>query len=703
MTGRWVRALALAGTLALLAACTSSTTTTVASSSAPVTASPSLTSPTPTGTPTPVVTAHWEVVSGVDAVNPSFTVVALGTCVGPRYDARCRQHLMATQDAGRTWYEMTPPGIPPSFALEHPFFLDPTTGWVVAFACARARARLYRTTDGGRTWGRTDVGDQSCNAGARAVPDFVDPLNGWLTHVEPTGPVADLSRSTDGGKTWRHVGPRFVGSLNDVVFTSTTAGWMNALVNDRGVLERSTDGGRTWTVVTLHRPPSTKGPAYPDVPTTLADGSLVAPVTYSRGSHAVVAFERSTDGGATWSVARTWSGAAPHTNPMWPGVDAAVAGPRVFWILPGASDTVYRSSVEGWSGVRTGAGPLTGITSASPTLAWGLRPVKRANVLVRIGPGGAKVVNPWPPSASPAGNGMTPLASLGRPPAAIAGIAGSLYVATPQGAGTTLERLDPSTGRTRARVQIAHASSFGFGWTSLAVADGALWILMTGAHRTFLARCDTGTLSVQSLQEITRAARGFAPAAAGVWIGTGDRLSLFGASSSTPIRSVRLPGDAALVAASPDGAHVYVTLRGPARDNHDPLLEVDPMSGATLAKVYGGEADLGGYTTLVPTHDGLWIGVATGMMGGLSLLRAGTLAPAAGQIEGTNGIGATYADGRLWVTDAQRSSCNDAQTGRTLAAWGFPDQSGGAVVQAGSEVVTVLGTTLYRIDPSVAC
>jgi photosystem II stability/assembly factor-like uncharacterized protein len=313
---------------------------------------------------------------------------------------------MGTRDAGKTWYEMTPPAIPRSFALEHPFFLDPTTGWVVAFDCAGAQARLYRTTDGGRSWGSTEVGEHTCNAGARSLPDFVDPLNGWLTNVEPTGPVADISRSTDGGKTWRQSGPRIVGSLNDVAFTSTTVGWADSLVNGRGVLERSTDGGRTWSVVTLPRPPSgARGSAYPGVPARLADGSLVVAVTYRQGgTHAKVAFERSTDGGTTWSVAQTWSGAAPRPNAMWPGVDTAVTGVDGAWVSPG-NRFVYRyvgqGGTRGWAAISVGVLPLSGLASASPTLAWALRPEKLANVLVRIDIGEARVVDPWPPSASP--------------------------------------------------------------------------------------------------------------------------------------------------------------------------------------------------------------------------------------------------------------------------------------------------------------
>jgi hypothetical protein len=705
MTVRTIRAigaLALAGTMALLAACTSSTTSSVASSpSSAASVAPVL---TPSPSTTPPVTARWEVVSGVDAVSPSFTVITLGACEGPRYDARCRQHLMATQDAGRTWYELTPPGLPHRVALEHPDFLSPSTGWVVASDCAGGHAALYGTSDGGRTWATTNLGPQTCNEGARIVPDFVDPAHGWLVHVEPTAPFAVLERTTDGGRTWRRVGPRMRGAPERVAFTSTTTGWMSGAQDGQAVLARSTDGGRTWSEVALPPPPKTvtAGTPYPDVPTTLGDGSLVEPVTYRRPNGATVVFDRSTDGGATWSVVRTWTGDAGHRDPLWGGLPVVIAGPDAFWIAPGPGATVVRSAGTAWRTVQTGDAALAGIASASPTVAWALRHAGRGLVLDRIGAHGTEEMTPWPASASPSLLGMTPIATLPAWPAAVAGSAEGVYVALSDGSRTTVERVDPMNGHVDATVTVPYGSSCGCHDVWLAATGADVWLL-TGGHLEHLDRLDPATLRVEGSVPVPHAARGLAATASGVWVGSGDHVVLHDAATSAPVRSIAFAGAVTRVAASPDGADLYVTLGGPIRHFSDPLLEVTTATGAVVARTYAGVSDLDGVSVLAPMGDGVWVGAPSGMMGSLSLLRAGTLAQVAGPIGGSNGIAATFADGHLWVTDAQRLTCNAPGTGRTLGSLSPPGQGYGVVVQAGSLVLGAIGKSLYRIDPSVAC
>ncbi|MGE5227844.1 MAG: YCF48-related protein [Planctomycetaceae bacterium] len=703
MTVRAIRALALAGTMALLAACTSSTT-----ASAPSPTASSVPSSTPLVSPSPSPSsgtgASWEVATGVDAVSSSFVVATMGVCRGPRYDARCRQHLMATQDEGRTWYELTPPGRPQGAALEYPDFLDPATGWVVASNCSGGRALLYRTTDGGRTWATTKAGYHTCNAGARIVPDFVDPMHGWLLHVEPTAPFAVLERTTDGGTTWRRVGPRMQGAPARVAFTSTTTGWMSGLQEGHGVLARSTDGGRTWSQVGLPPPPKTvtSGTPYPDVPTALADGSLVEPVTYRRPNGATLVFDRSTDGGATWSVVRTWSGHAGHRSPLWSGLDVAIAGPDAFWFAPGPGATVIRSAGSGWSTVQTGGAALAGIASANPSVAWVLRHDGRALVLERVGPHGTKEMTPWPASASPTLAGMTPIATLPAWPAAVAGTAEGVYVALSDGSRTRVERIDPTTGRTAATVTVPHGSTCGCGDVSLASTGTRVWLLI-GMRRAFLVGLQPATLHVKRTEPIAYAARGLAATASGLWVGRGDHVVLRDAATAAPMRSIAFPGPVTRVAASQDGADLYVTLGGPIRHFSDPLLEVDTATGAVVARTYAGVSDLDGVSVLAPVRDGVWVGAPSGMMGSLALLRAGTLAQVAGPIGGSNAIAATFAGGRLWITDAQRLTCNAPETGRTLGSPGLPGQDDGTIVQAGSVVVGAFGKTLYRIDPSVAC
>src|SRR5436309_10830205 len=77
--------------------------------------------------------------------------------------ASYKPHVFLTSD-GRSWREVTPPRMLSEF--EDALFLDPARGWVVANDCTAGRAFVYRTTDGGRSWGSAAVRSTNCAAGS---------------------------------------------------------------------------------------------------------------------------------------------------------------------------------------------------------------------------------------------------------------------------------------------------------------------------------------------------------------------------------------------------------------------------------------------------------------------------------------------------------------------------------------------------------
>src|SRR5438105_1075016 len=102
--------------------------------------------------------------------------------------------VFVTRDA-RSWREVTPRHMlaeidDVAFAGAH--------GWLVTSDCARAKAFLERTFDGGRTWSRQPFWSSSCNTGAGTALNFLGPSVGWATETEPTAPRESLFRTIDG-------------------------------------------------------------------------------------------------------------------------------------------------------------------------------------------------------------------------------------------------------------------------------------------------------------------------------------------------------------------------------------------------------------------------------------------------------------------------------------------------------------------------
>jgi hypothetical protein len=112
-------------------------------------------------------------------------------------------------------------------------FLDEQRGWMVY------RGRIFRTTEGGRSWTPQYQGPLPVTGVA-----LVDPLHGWA--VSPGG----LLRTVDGGTNWELVDDSGVG-FNEVQFQDAQVGWGIRLdfgpdSQPSGTVVKTTDGGLTW-------------------------------------------------------------------------------------------------------------------------------------------------------------------------------------------------------------------------------------------------------------------------------------------------------------------------------------------------------------------------------------------------------------------------------------------------------------------------
>lgn len=207
--------------------------------------------------------------------------------------------LFRTSDGGRTWQLVSRPTIwgPVTFVNGKDGFAGGPGQTIIGPYIGPPIVTLYRTTDGGRTWSKYDIGGSKSFVelpirvfGSRVVlaqnapnrkgglnlnPGTVDvsPDGGrnWVRHAVPFGPGGlpasfsavspgfwafssrnDLFTTRDAGRHWRRIVLRNLprnAQVKNVVFTSPRVGWAILYgFGSHSSLFRTTDGGLHWTV-----------------------------------------------------------------------------------------------------------------------------------------------------------------------------------------------------------------------------------------------------------------------------------------------------------------------------------------------------------------------------------------------------------------------------------------------------------------------
>lgn len=229
---------------------------------------------------------------GLDFVDPQRGWVRLGA------------RLLETGDGGESWRLASPPlppeasacpkhlvgwarFLPPGLAgpcVDPPVPTNTRAVWLLdaTRSFAVTPAGVVATTDGGDTW--TSL---YARRGLRDVTFASDGLHGWA--------VADRGRiyaTSDGGQTWeRQTSPTAV-DLRGVHFLDPSHGFV---VGAQGTLLETNDGGGAWTVRPLEGEPEL----------TRLDLRAVEFVDAQHGWLAAgTALLRTSDGGASWQIAR---------------------------------------------------------------------------------------------------------------------------------------------------------------------------------------------------------------------------------------------------------------------------------------------------------------------------------------------------------------------------------------------------------------
>jgi photosystem II stability/assembly factor-like uncharacterized protein len=167
--------------------------------------------------------------------------------------------VLGTDDGGTTWRRLPSENAPPVLPGEAAFAASGTclavqgssNVWIATGG--GARARVFRSTDRGRTW---SVADTPVHAGSSAAGifsvAFSDAQHGVVVggeYTKPKEPSVNVALTDDGGRTWRQAkGPLPSGYMSGVAIVPGTSGQSLVAVGLAGTAE-STDGGESWKMV----------------------------------------------------------------------------------------------------------------------------------------------------------------------------------------------------------------------------------------------------------------------------------------------------------------------------------------------------------------------------------------------------------------------------------------------------------------------
>ena len=172
---------------------------------------------------------------------------------------RGKLFLLATDDGGASWSRLPTDGAPPVLPGEASFAASGTclavqgssNVWIATGG--GARARVFHSTDRGRTWtvADTPIHAGGASSGAFSVA-FSDAIHGVAVggdYAKPKEQFVNVALTSDGGRTWRTArGTPPAGYMSGVAVVPGTRGRTLVAVGLAGTA-RSSDGGESWAML----------------------------------------------------------------------------------------------------------------------------------------------------------------------------------------------------------------------------------------------------------------------------------------------------------------------------------------------------------------------------------------------------------------------------------------------------------------------
>jgi photosystem II stability/assembly factor-like uncharacterized protein len=221
--------------------------------------------------------------------------------------------IVRTADGGATWRRLAIPG---SEKLDFRDIdaVDEKTAYVLSIGPGEA-SRIYKTNDAGATWTEQFV-NRDPNAFFDAMA-FWDAKRGVAVSDSVDGQFVVLTTS-DGGRSWTRIPASrfppalanegfFAASGTNVAVLRPNSVWIATGAAAEARVLRSSDGGRTWSVA---KTPLASGPSAGIFSIAFSDAAhgIVVGGDYKAESSAVDNAAITSDGGRTWTPARGLSG-----------------------------------------------------------------------------------------------------------------------------------------------------------------------------------------------------------------------------------------------------------------------------------------------------------------------------------------------------------------------------------------------------------
>jgi photosystem II stability/assembly factor-like uncharacterized protein len=221
--------------------------------------------------------------------------------------------VIRTTDGGTTWQRLTVPNAE-KLDFRDVDAVDERTAFVLSIGPSE-QSRIYKTSDAGATWV-----EQFVNRDPKAFFDamaFWDAARGVAVSDSVDGQFVILT-TTDGGSTWSRVPASalppalpnegfFAASGTNVTVLAPNHVWVGTGAATESRVVRSSDGGRTWS---LAKTPLAAGPSAGIFSIAFADArrGIVVGGDYKAESAISDNAAVTSDGGATWTLVKGLSG-----------------------------------------------------------------------------------------------------------------------------------------------------------------------------------------------------------------------------------------------------------------------------------------------------------------------------------------------------------------------------------------------------------